>query len=198
MIFSISGTVTEIIDDFVVVETGGIGYQVFVPLTVSQSIPEQSQKISLFTYHHIREDTQKLFGFPSKEERSFFLSLISVSGVGPKVGMKILSHLNIGSLISAIQTGNSPTLISVPGVGKKVAEKIIIELQDKLPTSLSISTNSNQQPIKQNGLDEDLFLALKTLGYKRNEINKSLSKAGPKVSSEKTLEENLKVILKHL
>jgi len=198
MIFSISGTLTHIIDDFIVIESGGLGYQVFVPLTVIQSLPNQSEKISLYTYHHIREDNQKLFGFSTQEERSFFLSLISVSGVGPKVGMKILSHLDISMLITAIQTEDSQTLTSIPGVGKKVAEKIIIELRDKLPSNFSI-TPSNKHPSKQQlNLSEDLFLALKTLGYKQNEINKSLSKANTMISSEKSLEANLKILLKHL
>ncbi|RAP38767.1 Holliday junction branch migration protein RuvA [Candidatus Marinamargulisbacteria bacterium SCGC AAA071-K20] len=196
MIFKIEGSLEEAIDDFIVIKTGGLGYQVFVPITVLNTLPEKSEPVSLYTYHHIREDSQKLFGFPSLDERSFFLSLISVSGVGPKVGMKVLSHLDIASLVTAIQTGDSHTLVSVPGVGKKVAEKIIIELNDKLPSTLSVHVSSKRS--FQHNLDDDLFLALKTLGYKRDEINKCLSKAGPKVTPEKSLEENLKVLLKHL
>lgn len=198
MIIKLKGQLDDCFEDSIILDCNGVGYQVFVPINILQTLPDQEKEISLYIYHHIREDSQKLFGFLKNEERDFFLSLISVSGVGPKVGMKILSYVDISNLIAAIQTGDSKTLTTVPGVGKKVAEKIIIELQDKLPNNLSTLSPKTSQISKNKALDDDLVMALKTLGYKRDEIQKSFEKAGENISSEKTLEENLKVLLKQL
>lgn len=198
MIIKLKGQLDDCFEDSIILDCNGVGYQVFVPINILQTLPDQEEEISLYIYHHIREDSQKLFGFLKNEERDFFLSLISVSGVGPKVGMKILSYVDISNLIAAIQTGDSKTLTTVPGVGKKVAEKIIIELQDKLPNNLSTLSPKTSQISKNKALDDDLVMALKTLGYKRDEIQKSFEKAGENISSEKTLEENLKVLLKQL
>jgi holliday junction DNA helicase RuvA len=189
MIYYISGTLAEKNETYIVIEAGSIGYQVFVPTPVLQTLPEIKSHLKLFTFHYIREDQQVLYGFSSQSERELFIKLTSVSGIGPKVGIKVLSTFTLPQLINAIVTG-------------KGAERLVIELKDKLP-SIPHDTNEkiNDQIKASNDYDnltKDLTLALKSLGYHQDEIKRAFSKSKEKFSSNLSLEEGIKLLLKQL
>ena len=193
MIYSLKGKIILKEDSFVIIEAAGVGYQVYPP---SPLITEQltlHTETQLFTYHHIREDNQQLFGFSSQEDRQVFTTLISLSGVGPKVALKILSSLSLPDLNQAIITEDITTLTQIPGVGKKMAERIARELKDKI---ITCSPHSGAPPI--NKLDQDLITALKTLGYSQDEVKSALKKASEQLSDNNGLEGNLKILLKHI
>ncbi len=202
MIYYISGTLAEKNETYIVIEAGSIGYQVFVPTPVLQTLPEIKSHLKLFTFHYIREDQQVLYGFSSQSERELFIKLTSVSGIGPKVGIKVLSTFTLPQLINAIVTGNIAQLTQIPGIGKKGAERLVIELKDKLP-SIPHDTNEkiNDQIKASNDYDnltKDLTLALKSLGYHQDEIKRAFSKSKEKFSSNLSLEEGIKLLLKQL
>ena len=203
MIFHLNGTLSLKTDDFIVVECSGVGYQIYIPYNMHAKLPSHGTPLQIFTYHHIREDNQQLFGFASIEDREFFMLLTSVSGVGPKVGLKILSEFSTDELAQAIMTGNLAVLTQVPGVGKKVAERLVIELKDKLsklnfvvspdsPSGSSLADSLNREH------EQDLLLALKTLGYSSDEIKRAIASSSGALESGMTLEQSIKVLLKHL
>ncbi|MFC1771500.1 Holliday junction branch migration protein RuvA [Candidatus Margulisiibacteriota bacterium] len=201
MIYYINGMLTIISNDYIVIEANGIGYQVFVPLTILSSLPKVSSNVKIFIHQHIREDQQLLFGFSSVDEKQFFSLLITVSGVGPKAGIKMLSHLNSSQLIEAILKEDLATLVSVPGVGKKMAEKIIIELKDRISKTLGADLahlSSSQPDSNLRQIKDDISNALKSLGYRDEEIKKALLKSTQTLSSASNLEEGVKTVLKNI
>lgn len=204
MIFSLSGTLALKTDAFIVVDCNGVGYQVFIPYTVIASLPSQGETLDIYTFHAIREDSQQLFGFMTIEDREFFVLLTSVSGVGPKVGLKIMSEMTSDQLVHAILSGNIAALTQISGVGKKMAERLIIELKDKLskldfvrlPDDISVKGSGAVSLSKE--YEQDLILALKTLGYSSEEIKRAVRSAGAQLKDSFTLEESIKVLLKFL
>ncbi|MBI60081.1 Holliday junction branch migration protein RuvA [bacterium] len=196
MIYHVKGILIEILPDSVILDINGIGYQVIIPGSYQQHLPKLGNTLKLFTYYHVREDQQTLFGFMSVQEKECFNKLTSVSGVGPKVAVKILSELSIHELSSAIFSNNINTLVSISGVGKKMAERLIIELKDKLdmietaPSSVSSLPNSAYL--------DDLSLALKTLGYSKEETKSLISKAGNQLSETDPIETSIKTVLKQI
>tara|TARA_B100001113_G_C21043686_1_gene593528 strand:+ start:315 stop:917 length:603 start_codon:yes stop_codon:yes gene_type:complete len=200
MIYYIKGNLALVKEDVVIIDVNGIGYSVCCPDSILSELPDIGASIHLFTYHYIREDQQLLFGFISEEERQFFMTLTTVSGVGPKLGIKILSSLSVNALTQAIIQGNLAQLTQISGVGKKMAERMVIELKDKLSqlygmTGISVENNIASVP---NALNNDLMLACKSLGYSHNEIKEGIVKAGELITSDVSLEENLKQLLKQL
>ena len=198
MIYYLNGTLADIFEDSIIIDVAGVGYHVIVPSSLLKNLPSLGKAIKLLTYHHIREDQQLLFGFLSKPEKELFLKLTSVSGVGPKVGIKILSELNATDLAKAILGGHVATLVGISGVGKKMAERLIIELKDKLDnihteTAATLSANS----IDSNYLD-DLTLALKTLGYTKDEIKKAIHTTQDHLSSKDPIQTSIKKVLQKI
>jgi Holliday junction DNA helicase RuvA len=204
MIHFLNGILSEVTDESVVVEAGGVGYQVYVPLSVQSQLPELGEPVKVYTYHYIREDQQALFGFLRTEDRQLFSVLITVSGVGPKVGVKFFSALHANQVVGAIVGEDIALLTSVPGVGKKLAERIVIELKDKLPKQFHLelggwANSRGQLPGKQlNALGADLGIALKQLGYAQDEIKSALSRASGQLTETMPLEVALKVVFRHL
>ncbi len=198
MIYYLNGKLVDILNDSIVIDVNGVGYNVLIPSSYMSKLPPLGNPYKVFTYHHVREDQELLFGFSSKTEKSLFLKLTSVSGVGPKVAIKILSELNAEQLTQAIVGAHIPTLVAISGVGKKMAERLIIELKDKCD---DIHHNSENTPA-QTGLNaaylDDLTLALKTLGYTRDEIKKSITKAGSTLSAKEPIQSSIKLVLKHI
>ncbi len=199
MIYSVNGPVLEILDDSLVVEASGVGYQIFAATGVLEScaVGDVSR---FFTVHHVREDAQNLFGFLSKEDRQLFLMLTSVSGVGPKVALKVMSVLPTELFIKSILQEDVYQLTQVPGIGKKVAERLVIELKDKVSKIAQDSVLSGGIELKskpQTPYIQELSLALKTLGYSYDEIKRALGKAEG-LDSSQSLEHGIKVLLKHL
>lgn len=202
MIYYLDGTLEEQHDEFIVLATSGTGYQVFMPSLTQQNLPAISDPLKLYIYHHIREDSQTLFGFETIEDRDFFIQLTSVSGIGPKVGLKILSTLPTQQIIQAIIQGDLVALTSVSGVGKKMAERMVIELKDKLPkvfqSAATMAQNASPTAAIPNDLSQDLSLALRSLGYKSDEIKTALKASAANLSDAMSLEDGIKVLLKHL
>ncbi|NBV84052.1 Holliday junction branch migration protein RuvA, partial [bacterium] len=198
----LNGRLCEASDEWVVIDAGGVGYQVFVPQTVIADLPAQGEPMKVYTYHYIREDQQSLYGFLTAEDRRLFGTLISVSGVGPKVGIKFFSTFAAGQLVGAIVHEDIAQLTSVPGVGKKLAERIVIELKDKLPKSHAVSM-AGAMGAKARGkvlgaLGDDLMTALRQLGYGAEEVKRALAKAGDQLDESMALEAALKVVFRHL
>ena len=199
MIYHISGNLKQIYDDFIVVNVQGVGYQVYIPSNTKQTLPDIGHPLDLYTFHYIREDQQLLFGFQKAKDRSFFNLITSVSGVGPKLGIKIMSANTSDELISFILKEDLLSLTSISGLGKKTSEKIILDLKDKLPKLFGTSyENVTSAPSSNKQSDEDLMLALKTLGYSTEEIKKALKSAAHLLTDVINLEGRLKILLSHL
>lgn len=172
MIAYIKGNLTYIQDDSVIVDVSGIGYEIICanPFVFQPSL---NKEILIYTYHHVREDAQLLFGFKNEDEKYLFTKLISVSGIGPKGASGIIGSVDVAEFAGAVEREDEKYLTGFPGVGKKTARQIILDLKGKLTNNLSISaeqaanTRSNSQSRK--GLQEAQE-ALKSLGYTEREI----------------------------
>jgi Holliday junction DNA helicase RuvA len=131
MIAYLKGTLTEKAPTRIVVEAGGVGYEVLVPLSTSEKMPEAGKDVKLLTYHHVREDTDSLFGFATPAEREVFEILLTVKGIGPKVALGILSGTSVERFKQAVAAGDTETLATIPGIGKKTSQRIVMELAEK-------------------------------------------------------------------
>lgn len=172
----ISGTLEELDSQQAVVDVNGIGYRIFVPGSIIQRMPSKGSRVKLFTYLHLREDCQDLYGFLEKEEKQFFEKLITVSGVGPKAALGMLSTHPVSQLALAIVTGDRNTLCAAPGIGKKTADRIILELKDKIDKdAISLpDTGFSSGRLWSNERMEALE-ALQALGYPAVEAKRALS-----------------------
>ncbi|MGE5489002.1 MAG: Holliday junction branch migration protein RuvA [bacterium] len=165
MIAHLRGTLLEKHPNQAVVEAGGVGYDVAIPVSTFSALPEPGAEVRLRVYTHVREDAIALFGFSTADEKAIFEKLISVSGIGPKLALTVLSGLSVQDLSSAIRGGAADRLVRIPGVGKKTAERIILELKDKLPAGPEASAAA--APAGKDALsplEEDVLSALVNLG----------------------------------
>lgn len=177
MIGFIKGKILNITPEYALIETaGGIGYEVTCSYSAFSSLAGKTEG-ALYTYLQVSENGVALYGFSSQEEKNMFLKLISVSGVGPKMGIAVLSGLNTTDLATAIATSDVKRLSAVKGLGKKTAERIILELREKVTASPSAQSDKGVSiPVIQDG-DEDAVVALMTLGFSRSESEKAISRA---------------------
>ena len=180
MIASIKGTVTHIDQKYAIVETGGIGYKVHLTADSIHGLKLNSAA-SLWIYMVVRDDAMDLYGFPSKKEKDFFELLISVSSIGPKSAMNILSLVHSDTLASAIRSGSTSHLVKVSGIGRKTAEKIVMELKDKIGSVGSLSGVSGEEFSQAMSSDMDAIEALKALGYDADEAREALKKIDKKI-----------------
>ena len=199
MIAYLSGKLLEKNANSVIVDVGGVGYDVAIPLSTFYDLGEVGSDVNLRIYTHVREDAIQLFGFKTDRERQLYLRLISVQGVGAKSGITMLSGMSAEEMISAIRSNNLAKLTSIPGVGRKTAERVVIELRDKL-TELEHGgspVGSNSLPADE--VFEDALSALTNLGYQRNLAEKALKQAadeGAEPSVQKLLRRALQVLAK--
>lgn len=170
MIASLTGPVASRGKDSVIIQVGGVGLQVFVPQTVLANLPGSGQEVTLFTHLHVRENELALYGCSSEEERTLFRLLLSVSGIGPRVALSVLSSLPTDRLQTAIAQEDVATLARVPGVGPKTAKKLVLELKDKIAAE---GRPGAPQPVLTEA-DADLIAALTTLGYSVAEAQEAL------------------------
>lgn len=183
-----------------VVDAGGIGFYVRIPLSTFSALPAEGQSVTLLTHFLVREDAQQLFGFMCEEERDLFRLLISVSGIGPKVAMTAMSGIEPGQLQRAIVDGNLVVLTGIPGIGKKTAERLVVELREKLVIqSRSGTAGAPGSASRGGGLVEDSVQALIALGYKKQNaraaIDRVLQEEGEgKLSIEDMIRGSLKYI----
>ncbi len=192
MIAFLKGFIEEKRTDSVLLDVQGVGYKVEVSHQTMQQIDSQGKEIKLLIYHHITENDQRLFGFFSRNEQQLFEHLITVKGVGPKLGLTILSGLLANNLIAAITGGDAVALSRVPGIGKKTAERIIVELKEKVRSLESDSNASTSIP--NSGVFDEAIQALVALGFKTKEAEQ----AAMKVINEGTNTDSSAVIRKAL
>lgn len=170
MIAFVEGEVVLKGEKFVVLDTGGVGYRLFVSPETLRKIPEKGQKIKLFTHLHQREDTQELYGFLNYAELEFFETLIHISGIGPKSGLGIMSIAPLDTLKKAIASGDTSYLTRVSGIGRKTAEKIVLELREKMAGKGISSVAAPELKEEADALD-----AMISLGYSQSEAREALA-----------------------
>jgi Holliday junction DNA helicase RuvA len=161
----------------VLLEVGGIGYELLCPMSTFYQLDNSSEDTLLYTHLSIKEDSHTLFGFISKDEKNMFRELIRVNGVGPKVALAILSHLSVSSLVDCIMREDADLLAKTPGIGKKTALKLIVELQDRLDKVelVNASTSTMGHKTSYNPNAKQALAALQSLGFKTKEANKMVS-----------------------
>ena len=175
MIAYLNGTLAEKTPASVIVECGGVGYEALIPLSTFDRLPATGAPVKLYTFHAVREDDETLFGFASPEERSMFSMVTSVSGVGPKTALAVLSGFTIGDLQLAIAQGDAKRIATVKGVGKKTAERIVIELKDKVNPIEALASSSAASTGEQRAVLRDAMLALTALGFADDKARKMVS-----------------------
>ncbi|MDP2339372.1 MAG: Holliday junction branch migration protein RuvA [Deltaproteobacteria bacterium] len=201
MIGYLSGTTQYADIDAICINVGGVGYHVLMPLTDVARASKPGSKIEAYVHTHVREDALQLYGFSTRSGLSLFLRLLSVSGVGPRTALALLSGIEADLLVRTIAEGDEARLTKIPGVGKKTAQRILLELSEKMAKeSLSSPlTSSPSSPAsgKQRAVD-DLRSALANLGYKTPQIDRALQKVKPLVDDGLDLSGLLREALKHV
>jgi holliday junction DNA helicase RuvA len=198
MIAQLSGKLLSKQPNRVIVDVNGVGYEVNVPLSTFYEMGEIGAPVQLLIHTHVREDTISLFGFKSAKEKQMFEQLTSVSGIGPKLGITILSGMSVAELIPAIRESNWVRLTSIPGVGRKTAERLVVELRDKLIKVEAIPAGavSPLRAIPQQ--EEDVISALVNLGYPKASAEQAMRKAISLNGTNQTFESLLKNSLQQL
>jgi Holliday junction DNA helicase RuvA len=183
----------------VILDVNGIGYEVCIPLTTFYELPGEGNEVSLNIYTHVREDALLLFGFHTQREKNFFLKLISISGIGPRLAVVILSGAQVEELAAAISESNLPRLTAIPGVGRKTAERIILELKSQITAFLLPEQAEDMQEKNAFGaIEEDVLSALVNLGYPRSAAEKALKSVLKSAQCERTFEDILRNTLQSL
>jgi Holliday junction DNA helicase RuvA len=204
MIAYLSGKLLEKEANSVIVDVNGVGYEVAIPLSTFYELGEIGSEVQLRIFTYVREDTLSLFGFKTIREKELFLKLISVSGIGAKSGIGILSGMSADEIINAIRSNNLMRLNSIPGIGKKTAERIVIELRDKINTISTggietAQTATTSTAPSGNEVYDDAVSALTNLGYQRAAAEKALNQAmqeGTEMSVQKLLRRSLQLLAK--
>jgi Holliday junction DNA helicase RuvA len=184
MIAHLSGTLLAKQATTVIIDVGGVGYEVTIPLSTLYELDDTGANIQLRIYTHVREEALQLYGFKTTRERELFLRLISVSGIGPKLGIAMISVMSADDIIAAIRTNNLARLTSIPGIGRKTAERLVIELRDKI-TALSSPALEEQfaaqsgagAPATEDAMREDALSALLNFGYQKAAAEKAINAA---------------------
>jgi Holliday junction DNA helicase RuvA len=206
MIAHLSGTLLVKQTNTVIVDVGGVGYEVTIPLSTFYDLEDTDAPVALRIYTHVREDTLQLYGFKTARERELFLRLISVSGIGPKLGITMLSGMSADEIIASIRSNNLARLTSIPGVGKKTAERLVIELRDKISALSSpaleeeFATRTGAgAPATEDAMRDDALSALLNLGYQKAPAEKAVTAAmqeGGDLSVEVILRRSLRLLAK--
>lgn len=172
------------------IDVGGVGYEVEAPMSTFYGLPPVGSDVNLFTHLVVREDAHVLFGFGSERERRLFRELIKVSNVGPKLALALLSGMSVDAFLLCIEAQDADTLVRIPGVGRKTAERLLIEMKDRLKTfgalESALPTAEGAAPAAANGAQAEAFSALVALGYKPAEITRLLKSVDP---AAKTVED---------
>ena len=202
MIAFLSGKLLEKQANTLIVEVGGVGYEVTIPLSTFYELGEPGTDVELRIYTHVREDAIQLFGFKTARERDLYLKLISVQGIGAKSGITMLSGMSADEIIAAIRTNDLGRLTTIPGVGKKTAERLVIELRDKvveLAIAAGASASNSVEQLPSDLVFDDALSALVNLGYQRSAAERALKKVaeeGVDLSVQKLLRRSLQLLAK--
>ena len=176
MIAQLRGTLDDKRPNQVLVDVGGVGYLVHIPLSTFYALGDLHSSVTLLIYTHVREDALSLYGFLSAREKHLFEMLISASGVGPVLALKILSGMSVDDLVPAVRAGDLARLTRIPGVGRKTAERMIVELRDKL-AAMEVPGDA-RQPVTATGTAGDVVSALVNLGYEQRAAEQAIERAG--------------------
>lgn len=195
MIAQLRGTLEDKRPNQVLVDVGGVGYLVHVPLSTFYALGELHSNVTLLIYTQVREDAISLYGFLSSREKHLFELLISASGVGPVLALKILSGMSVDDLIPAVRSGDLARLTRIPGVGRKTAERMVVELRDKL--AAMESPENARHPVAATGTAGDVVSALLNLGYEQRAAEQAVEHA-KKNGGEETFESLLRETLQQL
>ena len=201
MITSVTGLLVSATPLTAIIEAGGLGYEVHIPVTTAERLSQPGQQVKLHTLAVYREDAQTLYGFATEEERDFFRLMVEkVTGVGPKMALSVLSKLSLSTLQGAIASGDVGLLAKCPGIGRKTAERLVIELRDKLSPALlgtvaPAKSGSATGAVAGDNKVRDAVLALVALGYKAPDADKAVRQAlaglGPTASTEALIKKAL-------
>lgn len=203
MIAHLSGTLYSKHPNLVIVDVSGVGYEVNIPLSTYYDLADTGENVQLRIYTHVKEDALQLYGFRTARERELFINFISVSGIGPRLGIALLSNMNADELIQSIRTNNLARLTSIPGIGRKTAERLVVDLREKM-TQLSVDqvADTPAQPQSVDASSEDsvrseALSGLLNLGYQRASAEKAVDAAlseGGDVTVESILKRSLRKI----
>ena len=201
MIARLRGKLLEKQPNRIVVDVGGVGYDVAVPLSTFYGLGEPGADVALRVHTHVREDALALYGFATALELDLFERLIGISGIGPKVGLAVLSGIEPIELIGAVERGDLARLTAIPGIGKKTSERIVLELKDRLPrVQLAMSAVTLEGAHEPSTVRDDLLSALMNLGYHRplaeRAVDAALKTAGLDAGFERTLKQALRELAK--
>lgn len=199
MISFIKGPLVEIFEDTVVIESGNVGFEIHVPLSVLEKLPGMGMETKLYTYFQVREDAMCLYGFLNRQDLQMFKQLISVNGIGPKGALGVLSALRPEDLRRAIVSGDAKAISKAPGVGAKTAQRIILDLKDKIDTAEILPpgfTEPVSGAVLTGGVAGEAMEALAALGYSAAEAGRAVRQV--EVTESMTVEDVLKASLKHL
>jgi len=191
MIAHLKGKLTYKSPIEIAIDVNGVGYQVFVPLSTFYALPELKEDIFLDIHTHMREESLKLFGFYTTDEKRIFEKLIAINKVGPKLALTILSGMSPAELFTTIDSNDIGKLSTIPGIGRKTAERLILEMRDKMG-GISLDSEIKKDSIPQNGLFEDALSALVNLGYKKNQADQTLKKVYPEGETGDSIEDIIK------
>lgn len=201
MIALLTGRLAHKSPEFIILDVQGVGYRVQIPFSTYYELPEENSTTTLHIFTHVKEDAINLYGFRSLLEKNMFQHLISVSGIGPRLGTNILSNVDVTELAGAITSGNIARLSTIPGIGKKTAERLILELREKLRTLQQQETATGTATVavaNDASVVDDVTSALINLGYKEAHVKKALSDLTPVAgdSVESVLKQALKLLMK--
>ena len=202
MIAFLKGTLVESLPTSAVIDVHGVGYEVLMPLSSTSKLPEIGREVKIYTHFAVREDAQTLYGFITLEERHIFRTLInSVSGIGPKIALNVLSGMSIEAFRAAVSSGDFKSLSHVNGIGKKTAERIIVELKDKMGPGLPSGSGGSGGAVSFTAgtMDQtlnDALAALVTLGFKQTDALTSVKAAQAMLGPGATVEQIIRACLK--
>ncbi len=194
MIGRLRGELVEATFAECVIDAGGVGYEVMIPLSTFEKLPHPGGTVTLWIHTQVREDAIVLFGFATAEERALFRVVTNVSGVGGKLGLNILSAMPVGNFSNAIEAGDLKLLSRISGIGKRTAERLVVELKGKL--SAFMVPGGAGGPVARSEAVRDAAMALESLGYKRDAIDKALGKVAG--AADETCEDLLRKALQYL
>jgi Holliday junction DNA helicase RuvA len=198
VIARLNGTLVEKTPTRIIVDIGGVGYDVLIPLSTFYTIGEAGADVTLRVHTHVREDVIALYGFGSAIEQNLFERLIGISGIGPKLALAVLSGIDAGELVRAIRSQDVARLTKIPGIGKKTAERIGLELKDRLPAALHPAGATVVRDAAGDQLRDDLLSALTNLGYQRASAEKAIDaalKKTPAASFEQLVRDILRAMM---
>lgn len=175
MIGSLRGRLAHKHPPRIILECGGVGYEVEMPMSTFLELPEKGSEVYLHTHLVVREDAQTLYGFATEEEKALFRTLLKISGVGAKMGLAILSAMTVGDFQRCVEYEDSAMLVKIPGVGRKTADRLIVEMRDRIDVT-SAELAAAKRPATRTDPKNEAFDALLSLGYRANEINRLLAK----------------------